>query len=173
MKVGRHAWNVYPLESFGYLLGRPENEQVLVALPCSKTSRWYDYSDRWVGICQYLSQAKTVAADFGLEVVGFYASTQNFADKDYPTPCCSNESSMGIVMIYHNICCPSCSRFLLFREGVELAPRDEFIIPRGKRACGDINQRRVHHAWLAVHSIEYSNGFQEYQNAVLPTQGDH
>lgn len=35
--VGKHAWHVYPLEAFGYLLGGAKAQLILAALPCSKT----------------------------------------------------------------------------------------------------------------------------------------
>jgi len=40
VKLGKHAWHVYPLEAFGYLLGRAEQSQtkIFAALPCSKAS---------------------------------------------------------------------------------------------------------------------------------------
>lgn len=39
VKVGKHAWNVFPLEVFGFLLGSKAEGALYAALPCSKTQR--------------------------------------------------------------------------------------------------------------------------------------
>lgn len=155
-KIGRHAWNVYPLEAFGYLLGRTENAQILVALPCTKTLRWNEYADRWTGISEHLDVAQNTAAQFDLEIVGFYGSTTQFEVDSYPRPPVL-DASMGLLLIYRNMCCPSCSWFSLYQNGQKIA-RSEYTIPKGKRASHAINQRRVHHAWREVHTIDYTNG---------------
>jgi hypothetical protein len=42
IRVGKHAWHVFPMEGFGFSLGRNESEEIRIyaALPCSKTACW-------------------------------------------------------------------------------------------------------------------------------------
>ncbi|MFA7171980.1 MAG: hypothetical protein WC340_00970 [Kiritimatiellia bacterium] len=79
LKIAKHAWNVVPLEAFGFLLGDAETQQVLVALPCSKTSAWGKFDDRWNGIVESIPLAEKTANEYGLSVAGFYGS----ADFDF------------------------------------------------------------------------------------------
>ena len=109
IKAGRHAWNVYPLEAFGFLLGRSAENTVYAALPCSKTRRWHEFGDRWTGIEENIEKAHSVARRFDMEVVGFYASTDGF-DLDsldnFPIPSFIASASMELLMLYRTICCP-------------------------------------------------------------------
>jgi hypothetical protein len=164
VKIGKHAWHVYPLEAFGYLLGNSERNEVLVALPYSKTSRWYVYDDRWIGIEEQLPKAEHAASDFGLDVVGFYCSTADHGGSgvtamDYPIPPFLDRSSMGLMCIYDCLCCTSCSStYFRSTKGV-LSPGEDYRLSKQKRAIKDVNQRRVHSAWLrSVGQIDYSNG---------------
>ena len=86
VKIGKHSWNIYPLEAFGFLLGDAESDEVLVALPCSKTHRWDEFDDRWCGLKEHRSQASEIAGQFQLEVVGVYGSTEGFTSPDYRHP---------------------------------------------------------------------------------------
>ncbi len=79
VKIGKHAWNVYPLEAFGYLLGRNTDNTVSAVLPCSKTGNWYKFEDRWQGIEENIDHAIATARLFDLSVVGCYASCEAFA----------------------------------------------------------------------------------------------
>jgi len=145
VKIGKHAWNVYPLEAFGYLLGREAARQVLASLPCSKTSRWYEYDDRWLGIEEHLSKACATGKEFGLDVAGFYASTLEYST-DYPIPSFIMNSGRS-VMLYTTICCHSCSQYRLWDNGRWLIRREGFVVCGGKRLDGSVNQKRILKAW--------------------------
>jgi len=40
-KMEKHAWHVFPLEAFGYLLGRPEVERLTVPGLASQIFRFF------------------------------------------------------------------------------------------------------------------------------------
>ena len=87
VKVGKHAWNVFPLEAFGFLLGSKAEGAVYAALPCSKTRHRNEFEDRWMGIEANIEKARSVAKLFDMEIVGFYASTDiDNSREDYPMP---------------------------------------------------------------------------------------
>lgn len=152
-KIGRHAWNVYPLEAFGYLLGRTESVQIFAALPCTKTLRWNGYADRWTRISEHLDVAQNTAARFDLEIVGFYGSTAQFEVDSYPRPPVL-DASMGLLLIYRNICCPSCSWFSLHQNGQKILTANTPFPKASVQATPSINA----HAWREVHTIDYTNG---------------
>jgi len=155
VKVGKHAWNVYPLEAFGYLLGRTAEGQVLAALPCSKTRQWDVHDDRWNGIEEHFEQARIVASSFGLEVVGVYGTTQDHPEK-YPIPRFVGPAML--VMLYRTFCCPSCSWFAFRHEGRLLERREDFTVCRGKRLDSAVSQRRILKAWREIYGqVDYSN----------------
>ncbi len=163
IKVGRYAWNVYPLESFGFLLGRSSEMAVYAALPCSKTSRWDVFDDRWNGVTENLEKAIAVARAFDLEVVGFYASSQSFSREDidaYPRTPQIAESSLKLFMHYRTLCCPafSCSWASCSLDGRWLKYKEEFFYPRGVRKDNSINQKRILKEWSRVFgAVDYSN----------------
>lgn len=162
VKAGKHAWNVYPLEAFGYLLGKMAEKTIYAALPCSKTLWWYEYADRWNGIAENLEKAQEVARLFSLEVIGFYASTEGWQDGEYPGPDFSNDSSQ-VFMIYHAIHCPACSQCSFKHNGQWLKYRNEhFAVCHGKRLTHDINQKRILKEWRRVYgAVDYSNRYRE------------
>ncbi|MDZ4200964.1 MAG: hypothetical protein U1C96_02335 [Gallionella sp.] len=161
IKVGRHAWNVYPLEAFGFLLGRSAENTVYAALPSSKTRRWHEFGDRWTGIEENIEKARAVARLFDMEVAGFYASTNAFdpIDRDdFPIPPLIANSSMEVFMLYQAICCPSCS-WASFKCGNRwLKDGEDYVVPRGKRIDDSINQKRILTEWRKVFgAADYSN----------------
>lgn len=158
IKVGRHAWNVYPLEAFGFLLGRSSEMAVYAALPCSKTSRWDVFDDCWSGVSENLQKAVAVAKAFDLEVVGFYASGEKFSGKDidaYPFPPQIAEGSMKLFMLYCTICCPAHSWASYNLDGRWLECKEEAC---GIRIDKAINQKRILKEWRRVFgAVDYSN----------------
>lgn len=161
VKVGKHAWNAFPLEAFGFLLGRSAESTVYAVLPCSKTRRWHEFDDRWNGIEANLEKARSVARLFDMEVVGFYASTDDF-DSDnlnnFPIPPLIANTSMGLVMVYRMICCPQCS-WAAYRYGSRWLKRDEdYLVPHGKRISDSVSQKRILAEWRKVFGEpDYSN----------------
>lgn len=161
VKVGKHAWNVFPLEAFGFLLGSIADSVVYAALPCSKTQRQNEFEDRWTGIDDNIDKARSVAKSFDLDVVGFYASTDDF-DPDsldnFPMPSFIASASMELVMLYRMICCPSCS-CASFKYGNRWLKRDEdYVVPHGKRISDTISQKRILKEWHRVYgAVDYSN----------------
>jgi hypothetical protein len=156
-KLMRHGWNVYPLEAFGFLLGTIEPPCVCAALPTSKTAHWDSHSDRWNALQERRPVADELAAIFGLQVVGVYA-THEHGDKLQPLPAVFAD---GIVITY------------AFFEGTNEAgvhgaalhapgiSRGDWELSRGKRLSPDFNQRRVLTAWCArVGPIDYSNNYE-------------
>lgn len=158
VKVGRHAWNVYPLEAFGFLLGRSSEMAVYVALPCSKTKRRDMFDDRWNGIEMNASKAASVARLFNMEVVGVYASTDAFSCEEYPIPAFNFNVSTDFLMLYRTMCCPGHS-WGTYKSGSRWLIRDEdYVVPRGKRVNNAINQKKVLKVWYRfVGPVDYSN----------------
>lgn len=159
VKVGKHAWNVYPLEAFGFLLGRNSEQTVYAALPCSKTRRWHEFDDRWNGIDVNATKAAAVARLFDMEVVGLYASTEeSFSRAEYPMPAFGINTSMDLVMLYRTMCCPGHS-WATYKAGTRWLTRDEtYVVPRGKRADNAINQKKILKAWYRFAGpVDYSN----------------
>jgi len=161
VKVGKHAWNVFPLEAFGFLLGSKADSVVYAALPCSKTRRWHEFEDRWNGMEANIEKARSVAKLFDMEVVGFYASTDNFAQDDldnFPIPSFIASASMELLMVYRMVCCPQCSS-TAFRYGNRWLKRDEeYLVPHGKRVSDSISQKRILAEWRRVYgAVDYSN----------------
>lgn len=161
IKAGRHAWNVYPLEAFGFLLGRKSEGTVYAALPCSKTRRWHEFDDRWMGIEENIEKARSTAKLFDMDVVGFYASTDDF-DPDnldnFLMPPLMASSSMELFMLYRMICCPRCS-WATFKYDNRWLKRDEdYVVPRGKRISDSISQKRILKEWHRIYgAVDYSN----------------
>jgi len=161
IKAGRHAWNVYPLEAFGFLLGRKSEGTVYAALPCSKTRRWHEFEDRWTGIADNIEKARSVAKLFDMDVVGFYASTDDFVTdnlNNFPMPPFMASSSMELFMLYRMICCPQCS-WAAFKYDNRWLKRDEdYVVPRGKRISDSISQKRILKEWHRIYgAVDYSN----------------
>ncbi|OGR03815.1 MAG: hypothetical protein A2511_05555 [Deltaproteobacteria bacterium RIFOXYD12_FULL_50_9] len=158
VKIGKHAWAVYPLEAFGYLLGTMMDMRVYAVLPYSKTSQWDEYADRWLGIEEHLDQARAVGSTFDLEVVGFYTSTETGA-AGYPIPT-AIMNAQRIVLIYGCLCCPSCSGIAIRHHDRWLRRGEGFTVSPGKRISSGMNQKRVLKEWRKVHGpIDYSNGW--------------
>lgn len=150
IKMGRHAWNVYPLEAFGFLLGRKSEGTVYAALPCSKTRRWHEFGDRWTGLADNIEKARSVAKLFNMDVVGFYASTDGRRD-DFPIPAFVRNTSMELIMLYQTDCCPHCS-WVSFKYDNRWLKRDEdYVVPRGKRINDSINQKRILTEWHRIY----------------------
>jgi len=143
VKIGKHAWNVFPLEAFGFLLGSPSKAEILASLPCSKTSTWNRFDDRWNGIAVSMEIANRTAEEFGLDVVGIYGSTEVFRIHELPEPDLTQPTKMGLVLIYHNISCPSCSGISIYQHGHRLNLGDDYSQSKGKRLRPEINQKRV------------------------------
>ena len=162
VKIGKHAWNVFPLEAFGYLLGTPDGQNISVALPCSKTNRWHDFSDRWNGIPENFVLAKSTANDFKLEVIGLYYSTELMIPAtSYPAPELLAEMNIEFTLEYTTICCRQCSWISIFHHGKHLIRGEHYLLSCGKRSDRTLNQRRVHQAWIQrFGAIDYSNGYQ-------------
>lgn len=158
VKVGRHAWNVFPLEAFGFLLGSKADEEVYAALPCSKTRRWYKFDDRWTGIYDNLDKARFVGRAFNMDVVGLYASTDSDHHDGFPIPACIRSTCMELLMLYQTVCCPQCSWVSYKRDNRWLIRDEDYVVPRGKRIRDSINQKRILKEWRRVHgAVDYSN----------------
>ncbi len=161
VKVGKHAWNVFPLEAFGFLLGSKTDGAVYAALPCSKTQRQNEFEDRWIGIEDNLEKARTVSKLFNMDVVGFYASTDGF-DPDclnhFPIPSFIENTCMKLLMVYEVVHCPSCSS-ISYKYGNRWLKRGEdYIVPHGKRVSDSICQKRILTEWRKVYGlVDYSN----------------
>lgn len=169
VKIGKHAWNVYPLEAFGYLLGTPDGQQISAALPCSKTTRWHDFSDRWNGLRSNLDLAKQIAEGFELEVIGLYCSTEQVSATTYPVPTLLNELPVGFLLSYHNLCCIQCSGFSIVHRGRKLVRGEDYVLSPGKRTDRALNQKRVHQRWIrSFGPIDYSNGYQNCNQVAEP-----
>lgn len=169
VKLGKHAWAVYPLEAFGYLLRHAAEESVLAALPCSKTRQWYEYSDRWNGIAESADQAATVARRFGLQVVGVYASEYPDAPihGEYPPPPAPVFLSLDLILLYSPHCCPGCSGFGLYHRGRWLTRNEDYVVPAGKRILQTVNQKRISKAWRDIHgAVDYSNGYHNNEGSM-------
>lgn len=160
-KISRHAWNVYPLEAFGYLLGKREDETIYAALPCSKTRVWRRFDDRWNGILENLALAQCIADRFELEWVGLYGSTDIFQRiEGYPIPECIQQSSMRAFALYRMICCPKCSALLAKRDisSSSAFSEKEYRLSPGKRCTISLNQKRILKEWRREFgAIDYSN----------------
>jgi hypothetical protein len=159
--VGKHAWNVFPLEAFGFLLGSKAKSEVYAALPCSKTKCWHVFDDRWAGIEENHDKACAVAALFNMEVVGLYASAEIFGDKDtnqFPIPTFIEKTSMKLFLLYQTLCCPGHS-WCSYKYGHRWLERDKnYVVPRGIRIRKEINQKRILKEWHRVFGgVEWSN----------------
>lgn len=159
IKAGRHAWNVYPLEAFGFLLGRKSEGTVYAALPCSKTRRWHEFDDRWMGIEENIEKARSVAKLFDMDVVGFYASTDECNSKDdFPMPPLMASGSLELFMLYRMICCPQCSWDAFKYDNRWLKRDEDYVVSRGKRISDSISQKRILTEWHGIYgAVDYSN----------------
>ena len=152
IRVGKHAWHVFPLEAFGYLLGRYEADamRIYAALPCSKTACWDEYDNRWNGIDEHLEMARSIGDMFGLGVVGLYATTEDCDRAIYPMPECIVHQEMELMLLYHAMCCRNCSNISLRQNGHWrwLGPG---VICHGKRLSNTLNQKKIMKKWLNDH----------------------
>jgi hypothetical protein len=156
LKIGRHAWNVAPLEGFGYLLGSNDGSEIVAALPCSKTAKRYDFRDRWHGLDEHFSTAQLVADEFGLDVLGFYC-TSDFDEKIGSPANFSNQPKAGLLLKYRWMCCRAHSGYSIHRHGEELAYQDR-VQSKGKNSNRAVRQKRIYQAWLKrMGAIDYSN----------------
>lgn len=166
IRVGKHAWHVFPLEGFGFLLGRnePEDMRIYAALPCSKTECWDEYGDRWNGIDEYLGMAQRVARLLDLEVAGLYATTESFDHNSYPLPEYFVRHKMKLMMLYRAMCCRSHSHLSLWRNGhwLEFGKDGSAAICRGKRLSNNLNQKKIMKQWRKIYGpVDYSNNYKE------------
>ncbi|NOT82555.1 MAG: hypothetical protein HOP01_07545 [Gallionella sp.] len=158
VKVGKHAWNVFPLEAFGFLLGSKAESTVYAALPCSKTQRWNEFEDRWIGIEANLEKARSVAKSFDMEVVGFYATTDDDHYENFPMPPFVGNASMELVMVYRANCCPGCSWSSYKYDNRWLKRGEDYVVPHGKRISDSISQKRILTEWHRIYAaVDYSN----------------
>lgn len=155
VKVGKHAWNVYPLQAFGYLLGREDG--IHAALPFSKTHRWHEYADRWNGIAEHAAAAGEFARGFGMHLAGFYASGEQVRDPGEPWPGAGDDH---VILEYNLLCCPACSTASPWVRGRSLTRGEEWRVPHGRRIDRAVSQRRILAAWRErTGPIDYTNGY--------------
>jgi hypothetical protein len=147
LKVAKHAWNVFPLEAFGFLLGRMADNTVYAALPSCNTRHPGIFEDRWVGMDTYFEQASYVAKAFDLEIVGLYASTEEMPGNDYPIPSQIAQTSLQLLILYRMLHCPSCSGIDYNLAGLWLSQEEEPTVQGGKRYLNSINQKKVLKKW--------------------------
>lgn len=145
VKIENHAWNAFPLESFGFLLGRLEEMSVYAALPCSQ-SRSDAPEDRWNSVNQHWGKAQLTGKSFRLEVVGYYASSDAWHQPPYPVPDFI-ASGKAMLLLYQTVCCRGHSWKRIWRDGTWLKQRTGYVVPRGIRISNDVNQKRVLKAW--------------------------
>lgn len=167
-RVALHAWHVHGQEAYGYLLGSLDGECVVAALPCSRTHDWQTHTDRWNRIDECLRLAEATAADFGLTVVGLYRSE---ADWDQPPrsgpdwarrpparPDTLPQLAAALLLVYTPICCRGHSLCRLYRGDQLLDWREDYRVPKGRRADPNVNGRRIHQAWIRrIGPIDYAN----------------
>lgn len=156
LKMGRHSWNVYPFEAFGFLIGTSLPMEVYAALPCSRSYDRWTYSDRWNSIDEKTSIAKQIAQRFGLELIGLYGSDEPDI-KNYPIPSTITETTLKLLLIYYPVCCPSHSGIRL-HLGEEKLSWQDYRIPPGKRPARELSQKRIYRAWRnAFGVVDYTN----------------
>lgn len=159
IKLGKHAWNVFPLEAFGFLVGSTARGEIAAALPCSKTTHWYHYGDRWNGLAEAHDAATRTAAHFDLQVVGFYGSNECCTAHLLPAAELLARTTLRLTLIYMPMCCPACSDWVVY-SGTRRLNDNDLTQTRQKRLRLNLNQRRVHQRWLAEHGpIDYRNGY--------------
>ncbi len=164
IRLARHAWNVLPHEAFGFLLGTPAGDDILVALPCSQTAVRGVRDERWNGLVQALPKANETAALFGLQVVGVYGATDQYVSTDQP-PLRPDADVLAAcqcrwTLIYQTGCCKACSRRMKLHDGVRIRHWPEgYVESKGKRLNPAINQRRVYQQWRKRFGpVDYANG---------------
>ena len=158
VKIASHAWNVFPLECFGILLGRSSPFQLFAALPVSHTEHWREPTDRWTGVEEKMPIAEGLAATLSMHVIGFYAATEDTRREAYPLPPAFPTVVGGLFVLYHTICCKSCSCRDYNVGGRWLAELGEYRESKGKRLDAAINQRRILALWTQhVGHPDYSN----------------
>lgn len=155
-KIMRHGWHVYPLEAFGFILGTTAPQCVHAALPTFKTAHWDSHGDRWNGLAEKRPIADDVAAIFGLQVVGVYATYDcHVALQPFPAAFAD-----GIIITYpfsHATNEAGVRGAELHAPGI--GPGD-WELSRGKRLAPGFNQRRILAAWRArVGPVDYSNNY--------------
>jgi len=156
-KLMRHGWNVYPLEAFGFLLGTTNPTSVCAALPTSKTAHWDSHDDRWNALQERRPVADELAALFGLQVVGVYA-THEHGDKLQPFPAVFADGIIITYAFFDGTNEAGVRGAALHAPGIG---RGDWELSRGKRLSPDFNHRRVLTAWCArVGPIDYSNNYE-------------
>ncbi len=81
-KIAKHGVNVFPLESYGFLVGTPQI--IYAALPVGKTSKWAEAADRFAGLESAYEQAKLLAMEYEMLVPAIYHSHSSDRIKDSP-----------------------------------------------------------------------------------------
>src|SRR5690625_1958404 len=74
-RITRHGINVYPLESFGLLLGvsqAVDDAHIIAALPGGKTEHWYEAEGRFAKIEAATLMAEATFDAWGLSPLGLY-----------------------------------------------------------------------------------------------------
>lgn len=157
-KITRHAGAVYPLEAYGFLIGEPASTRIICALPVSKTTRWYEFSDRFAVIDSALAMAKTVSMSFGLDIMDVYHSFFGFLDTSplYDVP---ESFRQGIVCIKN-----------VSGGDLDLCPYQFYIVGVNTSAvkirlsnAPNYNPRRIHSLWKSHWGeIDYDNGYSSH-----------
>lgn len=156
-KFIRHSGAVFPLEAYGFLLGEKLSANIVTAIPVGKTTKWYDYSDRFGRIENALNLACDVSSEFDLEVVGVYHSHSdcrcdsplNAVPENFKNAVtCIKDVSGGDLDIWP-------CRFYI--AGREVTARKVSLPNSPKR-----NPRRIHSAWISSWgAIDYDNGYEQ------------
>jgi proteasome lid subunit RPN8/RPN11 len=158
-KIIRHSGAVYPLEAYGFLLGEPQSSTIVTALPVGKTTKWYDFSDRFSRIEEGHDIAHDVARAFELEVIGVYHSYYGYRC-DSPIFDVPEKFRDGVVCIKE----VSGGDLDLWPYGFYVAGREvlagKLVLPNSPMR----NPRRIHSSWVARWgAIDYSNGYEEQE----------
>ena len=156
-KLMRHGWNVYPLEAFGFLLGTANPPCVHAALPTSKTAHWDSHDDRWNALLERRPVADEVAALFGLQVLGVYA-THEHGDAIQPFPAAFADGIIITYSFFDGTNEAGVYGAALHAPGIGCR---DWELSRSKRLLPEFNHRRVLSAWCArVGPIDYSNNYE-------------
>jgi proteasome lid subunit RPN8/RPN11 len=158
-KIIRHSGAVYPLEAYGFLLGEVHSSTIVTALPVGKTTKWYDFSDRFMRIEEGHSLALDVACAFQLAVIGVYHSHYGFQCEspifDVPeryrdAVVCIKDVSGGELDLW------GYDFYIAGRE----ASAGKVVLPNSPLR----NPRRIHSLWVTQWgAIDYDNGYKDQE----------
>lgn len=155
-KIIRHSGAVYPLEAYGFLLGEQESSTIVTALPVGKTTKWYDFSDRFMRIEEAYALALHVAIAFQLDVIGVYHSFYGYRC-DSPIFHVPERFRDAVVCIKE----VSGGELDLWPYGFYIAGKQvlahKIVLPNSPLR----NPRRIHSSWVArCGEIDYNNGYE-------------